>query len=109
MWELLCSKECLLCFQETNFYINAAFEEWRIIKESIPDSFYASFYLLVYTAKDVKVEIFPVIHDGLFQSLFTQMRVSSLMQVPCQVSVQWSRKQLLLRMKIQWFTMQKCT
>ena len=57
-------------FKKGTFYINAAFEEWRITKESIPDSSYPRFCGFVYTPKDAKVEIFQVNRDGAFPKSF---------------------------------------
>ena len=60
-------------FNKGTFYINAAFEEWRIIEESIPDSSYPRFCRFVYTPKDARVEIFQVIRDGAFpKSVYTE-------------------------------------
>ena len=55
-------------FKKGFFYINAAFEERSIIKESIPIIF-LPVCGFIYTAKDVKVEIFKVISDGTFPSV----------------------------------------
>ena len=57
-------------FKKGTFYINAAFEEWRIIEESIPDSSYSRFCGFVYTPNDARVEIFQVICDGAFPKSF---------------------------------------
>ena len=57
-------------FKKGTFYINAAFEEWRIVEESIPDSFFPRVCGFVYTPKDARVEIFQIICDGAFPKSF---------------------------------------
>ena len=98
-----------IVFKKGTFHMNGAFQECRIIEESIPDSSYPRFGGFVYTPKNARVEMFQIICDGAFpKSFYTEKPAKSYTSsLPGVCTV--VKKTLLLRMKIQWFTMQKRT